>query len=103
MPLLLLVCIREVQTGTPDKRHSMSGVFVKYAAQNPKKNSRDHEAPLIPSAPMIAWPDRGFQKKNQHLYRKFSFKAWRFALVELPFKQEEDITVRNATLGSAIR
>lgn len=24
---------------------------------------------------------------------KFSFKAWRFALVELPFKQEEDITV----------
>ncbi|WP_154401763.1 hypothetical protein [Pseudomonas farris] len=45
----------------------MSGVFVKYAAQNPKKNSRDREAPLISSAsaalPMIAWPDRGFQKK----------------------------------------
>jgi len=56
----------------------MSGVFVKYAAQTPKKNSRDRKAPLIPSAsgaiPMIAWPDRGCQKKTGICIESFRSK-----------------------------
>jgi hypothetical protein len=73
-----LVSIRKVQTGTPEKTPLNEWRFVKYAAQNPKKNSQDSEAPLISSAssaiPMIAWPDRGFQKKTSICIESFRSK-----------------------------
>jgi hypothetical protein len=72
----------------------MSGVFVKYTAQNPKKNSRDRGAPLISSAssalPMIAWPDRGFQKKNSICIE--SFRSKRGALPWLNYLSNKNKT-----------